>query len=129
MSCNAIRYNMVETLRSPPLCRHVLRTCSSSFGRNFTLIAIPYLLKSWIIKFMRDAIILFLHIHIISVFLKTDFTCTSHPAEEAGELMVHLCYQGLQWAKPSAIRHKNYTQYQNSFMHRSFRSNGLLLLS
>ena len=55
---------------------------------------------------MRDAIILFLHIHIISVFLKTDFTCTSHPAEEAGELMVHLCYQGLQWAKPSAIRHK-----------------------
>ena len=44
-SCSAIRYNMVDTLRSPPLWWNGVRTWRLSFERNFTLIWMPYLSK------------------------------------------------------------------------------------
>ena len=47
MSCNAIRYIIVDTLLSPPLCLWASKTWSSSSDLNLTLIWTPYLLKSY----------------------------------------------------------------------------------
>mmetsp|Transcript_26169 Transcript_26169/g.67660 ORF Transcript_26169/g.67660 Transcript_26169/m.67660 type:complete len:334 (+) Transcript_26169:74-1075(+) len=44
--CSAMRYRMVQTERSPPLCRLAVSTCSSSSSRNFTRIWTSYLSKS-----------------------------------------------------------------------------------
>ena len=44
---------MVDTLRSPPLCRWAFSACNSSLSRNFTLISTPYLLKSCMVEHIQ----------------------------------------------------------------------------
>jgi len=114
MSCSAIRYNIVDTLLSPPLCRDVLSICSSSFGRNFTLMAIPYLLKSCTAKYdiSKDSVLI---AHIVFILYKADLSCTTHSTEEAGKLLVNLADEILQRIKPPSDSDKSPNECSSSF--------------